>query len=310
MRNLFNRKKAPAQRTGTSAVSQLDADSIKQIIRYFPIGNKVQYVPMFMENILLDSIVIGYSINNHIVFSKNEFEIKSKDGQLIVSVIKNNKKSPFEPLNSFYFVIPKEGGDLSKLDLISKAALGKNGQFTSGKDITLISCPDTERGVAHIDNYVKRTMMLKDGFYANHEIVLLEALADTLVAKDQRQHSRVDTSIPVVMKVKGNEQELSCVLKDFSEKSFRLDFGTSKFDLGKLNHTSVTIKVDDGKEFGEKIYLLGGTITRTNEDSLVVKLEKIYRDDKFIDLHLIDLLEIKSSLLHHPETQKRLSRNH
>jgi hypothetical protein len=159
--------------------------------------------------------------------------------------------------------------------------------------------------VAHINNYVRRTIRLKDGFYANHEVVLLEALPNTFETKDQRQHCRIDTNIPISLNTKNSDSHYECYIKDFSEDSFRISFNyNDELKLEALIGEKVTLNIGDNNH--GKTYILSGTITRVNGSNIVVILEGIKKGSQFVKPELIDLLDIKSNLLRYPETHKAL----
>lgn len=309
MRNLFNRNKTEEIKAHSPAESVMDTARLKEIIGFFPIGTKVQYCPMFMEKILLDSIILGYSINGHIVYSDNEYDLHNADNKTSFTIYVNRQKKTIQDVVSFDFVVPNDKSGLSKLDLISKAALGKQGQFAKNKDIALISGSAAQRGVAEINTYVKKTIKLKDGFYANHEVVLLEALPHSFTTRDQRHHARIDTNIPITLNAKNSDSHYECFIKDFSEDSFRISFNPSAgLNLDTFLGKKVTLNIGDNNR--GKTYILSGAITRVNQGNIVVILEGIKKGHQFVKPELIDLLDIKSNLLRYPETHETLQDRH
>ena len=44
------------------------------VIEFFPIGKKLRYYPEFNKDIVLDTLVIGYGVNHHFIYSMDSIE--------------------------------------------------------------------------------------------------------------------------------------------------------------------------------------------------------------------------------------------
>ena len=66
--------------------------------------------------------------------------------------------------------------------------------------------------------------LIKDGFYANQTVALLEVDAESLLLTDQRAHMRLQTNIPAQLQVmrRGEYKNLNATMVDFSDISLRL----------------------------------------------------------------------------------------
>jgi len=196
-----------------------DVAKVAELVDRFPIGGKIRYYPESHKDIVIDSIIIAYGINDRLVYSRNDLHAYS-DGNEHMLLLKNHgKELPIHSVESFCFVIPR-GDDIEpRLDYPRKAALGPGGQFQHGNILTLMALYDG-RGVPRIETRIRKTLTLKRGYYANHEVVVLDPLASSLTLIDQRQYYRLHTQIPVSVRFAENGDPHPCTLLDFAEADF------------------------------------------------------------------------------------------
>jgi len=147
---------------------------------------------------------------------------------------------------------------------------------------------------------------LKSGIYAGHEVVVLDVHSKSLSLTDQRAHYRLQTTLPATLTIRDGETH-ECTLMDFSEESVQLKFETVSADLMALTeYRHLTLNFSVATDSRNKLYSLDGVMFRKTDASLVMKLLGIYKNGKLEALGLVDILDIKASLLQHPETQKAL----
>jgi len=303
---------SPSQAEPGDAASAepLDVARITEIIRYFPLGSKIRYYPEYQKEGALDTLVLGYGINDHLVYSAIDIRCQQQGGRDVLRLMVDGQEHLVGELKNFCLLIPFNRDDENKRDYVRRAELGPRGPFRRHNVITLMAC--SSGGIlSHLDTVVRRIQPLKEGIYAGHEVVMLDVIPSTLTLTDQRQHYRLHTELPVTLVVKDGDTH-ECTLMDFSEESVQLRFPASNEDLASLTeyrHLTLNIDVSTGSQ--AKRYALDGVMYRKTDASLVMKLLGIYRGDggKAEPLGLVDILDIKAGLLQHPATQQALAKH-
>jgi len=300
MRRLFGNKSSAKTRDKTSDMEYLDIAGIFDAMQCFPLGKKIRHFPEFQTHLTLDSIIIAYCINNIIVFSHKDIRFDVISDRDVLFVHDNDKEQQFKRVTGFSIIIPDNTDDNSKLDYIRKAEIGRTA-FRRGNNITLMAA-NMDRGIPQIDTTVKKIAILKDSHYKNHKVVLLDAMLDTLVYIDQRQHPRVKTWIPAAVSIADSNNPIRCHCSDFSERSVQLKIDAGNTLPGRITDSTeaiMTVQLDNTLP----PVTIKGNILRKNTDAIVVTLDKILKDQKFTSLDMIERLAIKTNLLQHPRTE-------
>lgn len=289
--------------TSESAVveKRLDITKINEIVQCFPIGKKIRYFPEFQTQLTLDSIIIAYSINNELIYSQKDLVYDTVSDKDVFFIRKNGSEHHIKHITSFSIIIPDDTEENLKLDYSRKAEIGRTA-FRRGNNITLIAC-NMDRGIPQVDTTVNKTAVLKNGYYANNKVVYLEALLNSLVYIDQRQHYRFRTWIPAILSLAGNNNSARCHLFDFSDECAQIRFDEGNTLPGNITDDTeavITFQLDDTSPS----ITIKGSVLRKSHDAIVITLDQILKDERFTNLDMIDLLAIKSSLLQHPETQQ------
>jgi hypothetical protein len=279
-----------------------------ELFRYFPLGEKVRYYPEYQKEAALETIVLGYSVNDQHIFSPIDIRCQQEGERDVLRLMVDGYERLVQDVESFSLLIPFNQEDESKRDYMRRAELGPHGPFRRQNIISLIAC-STNGTLSQLDTEVRRLLPLKSGIYAGHDVVVLDVLADSLALTDQRQHYRLQTDLPATLTVKDGETH-DCTLMDFSEESVQLSFEEISVDLLALTeYRRLTLKFDVTLDGRGKEYALDGVMYRRTDNSLVVKLQGIYKNNKLQSLGLVDILDIKASLLQHPATQQALQAN-
>ncbi len=280
----------------------LDNGLILEVMRYFPIGNKIRYFPVHRKSVVLESIVIAYGINNHLVYTQKDIHIKEQEGAEPYFLLDDDWKDvSVRKVNSFCLVIPDVGQTESDLDYASRVAIDSHGLFKRGDTFTLMSL-FAERGVPQIDVQVRKKVLLKEGYYANHSVVVLEALLGTLHHMDQRQQCRIKTRIPVKLYLTEEGEPFDCHLVDFSECSLKLRIGAHEAPRPSLTKKrSIIVAIDLPQQM--KSYILKGKVLRRDDEHVVLSVTSRLVDRQYENFDLLAALELKANLLQHPETQ-------
>ncbi len=273
----------------------LDAKKIAACLPYYKIGEKVRYNPEFKRDIVLNSIIMAYAINGHMLYSKNDFRIEETNENTFFYIQIDGKEERINKITSFYFVIPEQSGEESKLDVIRRSELGPDGPFRPRNSITLIGNM-MEKGVPRMDTSVYRAILLKGGYYSNYRVVLLDLEINTLEFLERRTHYRLQIDIPVTIAFKNKTHPIACRLVDFSEESIQISFPNSDPNLEHMvlnRQLYIDIDLEQDNRHANMI----GTIYRKGTDTAVIMLNKIEKNDVYTALTLLDVLDIKTALL-------------
>lgn len=296
MIKLFNKDAdtdSPANSGLSPAVDRVN--KLHEINSYYPIGARVHYYPEFHENVVLDSILIAYLVNGNIFYSDSEISWKESGKRKILVFTTEGKREQFDSVDEFQFVIPASGGSEEKLDYFSREALGRNSGLSRGNNITIIADNRGSR-LPIIQTTVSRRTLVKEGFYANQEVVLLDVDTDSFLLADQRSSYRLNTNLAVSVRVRENPDVLHCTLVDFAEHSIRITFSEDE-PLAAFITTDKTITLNLILPEQEKSFTLRGHVFRRGQGHAVVTLDMIEKDGTFSKMDTIDSLEVKTLLL-------------
>lgn len=299
-------EKSPVRQADQSLVSEnLPIAKLMELFRYFPLGEKVRYYPEYQKEAALETIVLGYSVNEQHIFSPIDIRCSLEDGQDVLQVIVDGEETLVHEITSFSLLIPFNQADETKRDYMRRAELGPHGPFRRHNTITLMACLSGGT-LSHIDTVVRGVSPLKGGIYAGHKVVVLDVSPSSLTLTDQRQHYRLQTDLPATLTVRDGETH-DCSLMDFSEESVQLSFSEVSADIMALTeYRRLALNFAVATNDRSKQYSLDGVMYRKSENSLVMKLQGIYKDGKLEPLGLVDILDVKASLLQHPATQQAL----
>ncbi|MBX3647483.1 MAG: hypothetical protein KF853_11255 [Rhodocyclaceae bacterium] len=274
---------------------EIDGERLRMLAEHFPIGKKIRYFPEFQRDIVFHTIIIAWRVNDHFIYSREAVE---KDGEgMPTAFIVGEKKTrlPLAKVRRLQLMVPDTTDMERSLDYVRRAALGPNGQFVRGNAITLIS--DTcHRGIPSVDTQVDIRLRMKDGPYADNQMVLLRPELETLMIADQRQKARVPSHVPVSLYLKDDAPPVGCILGDFSDVSLRLLASPGQQALPPMKaNDKVVVILNLGD--AASIYRIRGSVLRTAADACVIKLKQLYKDGDFSPIKTMDILEIKTGLL-------------
>lgn len=275
----------------------LDPTKLAMVVEHFGIGRKVRYYPEFQREIVFDTLVIGYRVNDHYLYSREAIEYDAGGAGVAFLVGERKARLPLGEVTDLRLVVPDTSDMERSLDYFRRATIGRAGQFRQGNAITLIA--DTgARGVPTVDTQVEHRMRLKDGPYADSQTILLKPELETLVITDQRRKERVESRVPADLFTQGDAPPLHCALGDFSDTTLRLLAADGGQPMPPLEpNDQVIVVIDLGNLAGP--YRIRGTVFRATVDSCVIRLDQIYRDGAFANFKMMDVFEIKSGLLNY-----------
>ncbi len=295
MIKLFNKDDNPSSAKSALPSGVVKLNQLKEILPYYPIGTRARYYPEFQENIVLDSIIIAYIINGHVFYSDTEVSWKESGEENTISLTTEGNTEYFNSIDEFQFVIPATGGSEEKLDYFRRETLGRNSGLSLGNNITIIVDQGSER-LPLIQTIVNRRTIVKEGFYANQQVVLLDVDTDSFMLADQRSSYRLNTRLPVSIKVKENGDAIHCTLVDFAEHSVRITFDENE-PLAAFISLDRTIILGLTLSEQEKSFTLRGHVFRREQGHAVITLDMIEKNGVFSKIDMIDSLEMKTLLL-------------
>jgi len=279
----------------------LSIEQIKEITHNFPIGERIDYYPEYQEHMMMQSLILGYEINGHRIYSQNQLQLSTTNsGTPQLSINNEDSTQDYLQASSFCLMLPGNTGEENKLDYPSKASLGRRGQFRNGNTITIIA-RQADHGVVTLESSVRESIQPKDGYYRGHMLALLEVFSPELLFRDQRTHHRIKTKLPIQIQLSEGGTAHPCLLKDYSELHAQIELGEESTILSQLKENAsviITIKL----EHSHRSFVIATNIMRKQQSSIVVAMEKISHNGHFEPFELIDALDIKASLLQHPGT--------
>jgi hypothetical protein len=283
--------------------ASVSAERLIDLMRCFPIGGKLRYYPEHRKDIVLESIVIAYGVNNQLVYTQNDIQIDADDGSLVFLLDDNWMDRVVREVHQFCLLIPYVAPSQNDLDYVRRAALETGGYLQRGETLTLMSLCNA-RGVPHVNCTVRKRVLMKEGYYANHAMVVLELQADTLDHVDQRQQMRLRTHIPVTVKASETAPDLGGTLVDFSESSLRIRLNEGTDPLADRKGLIATIDLSGSAAPGQaQRFVFAGKVLRRDDDCVVLGLTGRLKQNRFRDMELMDSLDLKASLLQHPATE-------
>lgn len=280
----------------------LDSGQLVELMRCFPIGGKVRLSPEHRQDIVLESIIIAYGINNQLIYTQNDIHIDNEGNSPVFVLDDDWKDRTVREVRRFCFVLPDVGNFESELDYTRRVALANGGEFQRGDSLTLMAVCN-ENGVPHVNTMVRKRVTLKEGYYANHAVVVLEVWPDTLNHIDQRQQCRVKTQIPVLLQLSEDSVPYPCQLIDFSESSLKIHFGGAESAaLARItDRKQVIVTIELPQQ--QRSFVLLGKVVRKGEDFIVTSLSGLIEGGRFKELELLDALDLKATLLQYPQTR-------
>jgi hypothetical protein len=305
LKSLFGRRAdaAPNAHPAHASAGRPDLGRIRTLIEFFPIGKKLRYYPEFNKDIVLATLVVGYSVNHHFIYSMESIETDVDGTPVGFHAEDSGTRIQAAAIRQFQIVVPDTSDLARKLDYQRRAQLSRHGQFSPGNSISLISNAGV-KGISTIDTEVARQIVLADGPYAQMNLVLLTPELSTLSVTDQRRKPRTRTSVPAALFVPASETSGPCTIVDISEAELRLRLDGGNPETLRL-HEGDPLCIDIRLGEAERHYAVKGTIIRSSDGTCVVRLEGQIRDRRLEPFGPLDLLELKAGLLNYGKEAAR-----
>jgi hypothetical protein len=284
----------------------LQFDELKLFMDSFPIGSRIFYYPEHRKDMRLETLVIGYRINGLQVYSLSNIDI---DNDSAVITAEDGTKTTIKKISQFYFVVPHQRRSVVDLGVNwweqdpSDTSDAEINDFAIGNTISLFSYNEGS-GVPTLETYVARSAEMPSGMYAKTRVVLLEPDPDNFRLMDRRNDKRIPTDIPVLAKTSSDGPTVQAVLDEFSEGYVRLcpvegDEVLPSVVVGRR----VVFAIESPMH--KKRFVLRCALYRRVGVHLILNIDAKLKDDRFVHLEHIDMLEIKAMLLNHPATLEK-----
>jgi len=268
------------------------AEHLNQLVTYFPIGEKINYYPEYLEDINLETMILGYEVNENPIYVRDH--VRQPDDATVEFFLEDSG----ETLTAADLSIVPDTSDLEKtLDYGSKAVIGKSGQFVGGNSITLVAAA-TDKGTPIMDTTVLRQMLVKQGVYQDYKVVALDPTLESLTKKEHREKKRLELSLACTLfSPIDSPSGHSCKLIDCSELCVGIEMPCTPADGSPLVQGTPAQLCIPMPSQNKSFELMGEIFAIRSEDIVVLKLQGIKKGDKFEDLQLVDRLELRASLV-------------
>ena len=272
------------------------AAELKLLTEFFPIGKELRYTPNLQLVVVLDTIIVAYRVNDHLIYSRNAIQTDGNGSPAAIAVGAEKTELPADQFRQIQLLVPDTSDMEGTLDYDRRAIIGRT-QFQPGNAITLLANAGV-KGVASLRTQVTEQIVLKEGPYAGSKMVLLNPEFETFGITEQMHRTRGKTHVPVALYFKKDEPPYPCTLSDFSESAVGLHSLDGQHNMPPMEQDhAVTIVIDLGE--AAKTYTIKGRILRRSTDACVVRLEELFRDHEFSRFNLLDSLKLKTSLLNY-----------
>jgi hypothetical protein len=271
-----------------------DRDKLKMLADYFPIGMKLRYYPEYQREIVFDTIIIAYRVNEQFIYSREDV-LLDRESFPTGFKIGNKRILGVEQLERFQLLLPDTTSAELTLTYVTRAELGRGGQFRIGNAVTLFVETD-DRGIPTVDTMVDRRQVMNNGPFADSSTILVTPEFDSLMVADKRRKQRVEAAIGADLYIAVGGAPFNCVLGDFSEHSLRLRAGDYGLPMPAME---VGAAVDVEFVLGEPgtICRLRGKVFRRTDQFCVIDIEQVYKFGDFEKIQAMDVMEITTTLL-------------
>ena len=280
-------------------------------MHHFPIGSRIRYYPEYQKSVKLDSIILGYGINNFLVYSHQDIKQVKEKNRTVVYVKSPEASYPVKRFTEFYLLLPF----MTRTTLEYPVGAATDGykskrpqerkvnDFRRGNSIVICTQTPSKKGLPHLDSTVLRVMKPTDGYYINRDLVILKPQLDTFECIDNRRFKRLITNIPCTFLLPQDRKEHACVIKDFTEKSIRIQLESDP-GLIKRIQKGQNLVLQIGPAEQKDLLNISATTIKRRKDQVVISLVGLKKSKGFQPIDPIDELYIKATLLNRPETER------
>lgn len=299
LKSLFGKNfgSSKEEHAGHAATAKIDMSRIRTLTEFFPIGKKLRYYPEFNKDIVLDTLIVAYCVNGHFIYSLESIETDADGTPTAFLHGENETRLPASGVKLFQLLVPDTSDLEMKLDYLRRAQISRHGQFGKGNYISLMSNAGM-KGVSTVDTEVAKQVILREGPYAQMNMVLLTPELNTLSVSDQRRKPRTKTNVPVTVLVPTEDYTGQCTIVDISDADLRIRLNEKGEAIPPV-HKGDAMIVDIRLGEAERHYSVKGSVIRRSSETCVIRLDGQIRDGRLSAFSPLDLLELKAGLLNY-----------
>jgi hypothetical protein len=275
---------------------RIDLSRIRTLAEFFSIGKKLRYYPEFHQDIILDTLVVAYCVNDYFIYSMESIETDRDGMPVLFRANEDRVQLPAAAIRTFQLLVPDTSPQERKLDYQRRAQIGRNGQFSAGNNISLISNAGV-KGVSTVDTEVAKQTILHDGPYAHMNMVLLTPDFASLSVTDQRRKPRTRISVPVKLTIPVEDYIGEGTVVDISDAQMRVLL--NERETAPAFHEGDAMILDIRLGETERRYSIKGSVLRCSTETCVIGLDGQIHEGRLAPFTPLDLLELKASLLNY-----------
>lgn len=278
----------------------LDGRTVCRLMRHFPVGTKVRYYPEYCKELLLDSVVIAYAINDQIVYSA--VNLGCDENSATLELDDQGRHYSFRTVTAFKIILPVFSQSEARLDYARREELLRIGGLVKDNIITLMARHQNGQ-VPVLETTVEKRILLQEGFYAGQMVAFLDVDAESLMLSDQRAHLRLKTRLPAILQISRPSETalVNGMMADFCDRSLRVIMDDEFNDETLPNEKDGVVVSFNMPGQSEQVSLVG-EVCRVESRALVVMLSGFVEKGRIVALGQIEILKIKANLLQHGGT--------
>lgn len=272
--------------------------AVRRVIESLPLGARIRHHAEFDENSVLEGLVLGHGFDGHFVFLKNQ--VVFTDAEAAAEIQVNTSGQPgtgvsYRSIESFQLLIPSDTGEERKLDYDSRASIGRNGPFSKGAYLTVISLGNGAENLRMACTVEKR-MVLEEGPHRGLQVAVLNVQLDTIESYEPRAQPRVETRTPVTICYDDSDTVMPAFILDVSEFFLRvaLDPEDRKWPvLPDKSFASIALKPWPNKP----MLKLKCHFIRDAGGERVFEIDQQLKQGKYVAFEMLDAIELKIALM-------------
>ena len=269
---------------------------LKRIVNCFELGQRIRYHVEFERQDVLESLVMGYCINDHMVFKSSDISFMEDEKTIKLVLDKGDKKIALNRIEKIQVILPGDMGEEKKLDHHARSNLGRKGPFSRNNRLVIMSTNVGKENLM-ITSEVARNLRLKDGVHAGHHVVMLELDLSSVETYELRATPRISTQIPILLHKEGEEVIVPGLVQDISEYFLNVSLQPPQIPWPELTRKDSVIIAFSASEDKPQIKLRCMCV-RKNGANRVFEITEIYRQSEFVTFQMIDAMQLKIELMH------------
>lgn len=264
---------------------------LHQISGGFAITDQVELRPEYIQDLTVESIIVGFMADNHVIYAMEDVTWDEAT-QTIAFHSRENGKS-ISQVERFSLLFPLDNSDDRNMAYHQKEEFSRVGLFKRGNTLTIMT-KNSGHTRYSIDGVVTTYLRLKSGLFANHEVAVLSLDPMSFKQSERRKHQRIDTDVDVSLKAIKGSAIFGGRIVDYVEGAARvvLDDPAALNVLVQDKPVSMTMELEEV----DRQYEIEGTISKAQENEVVVNFRKIYKGKSFAPFGKLDGIEIKAML--------------